>query len=277
MQYFTRTLSYDGSASAQLYAYLIDNSPEINPHRIRPAILIFPGGGYNRTTDREAESVALQFLAAGYHAFILRYSVKPAVYPTALIQAALAMQTIRENSKAWNVDASAIAVLGFSAGGHLAANLATSAGDSEISAHGFDISAIKPNALMLSYPVISSGQFAHQGSFNCLLGENVNDENLRNAVSLEKHVDSSTPPTFIWHTITDDTVPVENSLVFIQACLNVSVSIEAHLLPTGGHGLSLGTAETADCNNPATREESVAVWMSLALAWIERVFGKLNK
>ena len=174
------------------------------------------------TSDREAEPIAMQFLAAGFNAFVLRYSVKPSIFPVALLEAAEAMRRIRTHADEWHCDADAIAMIGFSAGGHLAA-----------------------------YPVVTSGPLAHRGSFDALLGDRKADPEALDAVSIEKHIDAKTPPVFVWHTVPDDCVPYENTLMLVDACKKAGVSVEAHLFPSGGHGLSLGTAETAWQPRPA--------------------------
>ena len=223
------------------------------------------------TSDREAEPIAMRFLAAGYNAFVLRYSVKPSVFPVALLEAAEAMRQIREHTDEWHVDVDAIAVIGFSAGGHLAANLATSASDDVLAAHGYAPDAVRPNALMLAYPVISSGALAHRGSFDSLLGDLKDDQDALDSVSIEKHIDAKTPPVFVWHTIPDDCVPYENTLMLIDACKKAGVKVEAHLFPSGGHGLALGNTETA-WQGVNGIEECVQVWPWLAIAWMHRTF-----
>lgn len=153
MQYIQQTIVGIDGSEARFFGYVADNSEEMEPDRIRPAILILPGGGYAMTSDREAEPVALQFLAKGFAVFVLRYSVQPSRYPVALLEAAEAMRLIRANADQWHVNPAQVAVLGFSAGGHLAANLATSVGDEDIREQGgMDPDAVRPNALMLSYP-----------------------------------------------------------------------------------------------------------------------------
>ena len=166
-----------------------------------------------------------------------------------------------------------MAVLGFSAGGHLAANLATSVGDEDIREQGgIDPDAVRPNALMLSYPVITAGKYAHRGSFQCLLGDQAHNQALLDKFSIEKHIDAKTPPVFVWHTMTDDAVPVENTLMLIQACRAAGVSIEAHLFPEGSHGLSLANAETAGNGFYAHIVKCVQCWPDLAEAWLRRLF-----
>ena len=250
MKYFEYEISgIDGSA-AKFVGYFLDNSEEVVPDRVRPSVLVIPGGGYEMTSDREAEPIAMQFLAAGFNAFV-----------------------IREHAAEWHVDPDAIAVIGFSAGGHLAANLATSTSDDVLVAHGYDPDAVRPNGLMLAYPVITSGPLAHRGSFDSLLGERRNDSQALESVSIERHIDAKTPPVFAWHTVPDETVPYENTLMLIDACKKAGVSIEAHLFPQGGHGLSLGTAETA-WQGVNGIEPSIQIWPQLAVSWMRRTFAR---
>ena len=264
MKHFEYEISgIDGSA-AKFVGYCLDNSEEVVPDRVRPSVLVIPGGGYEMTSDREAEPIAMQFLAAGFNA---------SVFPVALLEAADAMTMIREHAAEWHVDPDAIAVIGFSAGGHLAANLATSTSDDVLVAHGYDPDAVRPNGLMLAYPVITSGPLAHRGSFDSLLGERRNDSQALESVSIERHIDAKTPPVFAWHTVPDETVPYENTLMLIDACKKAGVSIEAHLFPQGGHGLSLGTAETA-WQGVNGIEPSIQIWPQLAVSWMRRTFAR---
>ena len=269
MQYIDQTITGIDGSEARFIGYVIDNSDEVDPNRHRPTVLVIPGGGYVMTSDRGAEPIALKFVGAGYNAFILRYSCQPSRYPTALLEAAEAMRLIRAHADAWHVDPDRIAVIGFSAGGHLASNLATTAGDDTLREHGYDPDAVRPNALMLSYPVITSGPFAHRGSFDAVLGpDRSGDPAWLDALSIEKHIDGKTPPVFAWHTVTDQAVPVENTLMLIQACKAAGVPIEAHLFPEGAHGLALGTVETAWEGKVANTVECIQVWPRLALDWL---------
>lgn len=205
----------DSEFKANLFTYFLDNSPEIDPERKRPVVLICPGGGYQMTSDREAEALAVRFMAMGYHAAILRYSVAPARFPEALLQLATAVAMLRENAEKWHIDTEKIVVQGSSAGGHLAASLGVFWNKPFVAeALGMDSEKFRPNGLMLSYPVITSGEKAHKGSFESVLGEDYADEEKRRFLSLEYNVTKDTPSTFLWHTAPDDTVPVENSLLF---------------------------------------------------------------
>lgn len=271
MKYFEDVLDGIDGSTAKFVGYCLDNSSEMDARRTRPAVLVIPGGGYAMTSDREAEPIAMQFVAAGYQAFVLRYSVTPSVFPTALLEAAEAVKRIREHADEWHVDPNAIVVCGFSAGGHLAANLATSTSDDIIRDHGYDPDAVRPNGLMLGYPVITSGPLAHRGSFEALLGDLRDDETMLEALSIEKHIDAKTPPVFVWHTVTDAAVPFENTMMLIRSCKEAGVSIEAHLFPDGEHGLALGTDETRRSDGSGV-VECVQAWPQLAVEWLHRTF-----
>ncbi|KAB7786454.1 alpha/beta hydrolase [Bifidobacterium cebidarum] len=273
MQYVERIITGIDGSEARFTGYIADNSPEIDPDRTRTSILILPGGGYAMTSDREAEPVALRFLAEGFNVFVLRYSVRASHYPVALIETAEAMRLIRSNADEWHVNPRQVAVLGFSAGGHLAANLATSTGDDDMREHGYDPDEVRPDALMLAYPVITSGEYAHRGSFQYLLGSHVQNQQMRDKLSIEKHIDAKTPPVFVWHTMTDPSVPVENTLMLIQACRAAGVGIEAHLFPEGRHGLSLADEETAYRGASDYLVEAVQSWPDLAARWLKSLEG----
>lgn len=149
--------------TAKLYTYIRDESPEMEAHR-RPAVVICPGGGYGMTSDREAEPVALKFLEKGFQCFILRYSVEPVRFPAALLQLATAVAMVRSRADEWHVNADKIAVCGFSAGGHLAASLGVFWNREFVNGPlGLTPGDAKPNGMILGYPVITSGEFAHRG------------------------------------------------------------------------------------------------------------------
>lgn len=252
--------------TGQLILYLLDNSPEMRPEQKRPLVLICPGGGYSMTSDREAEPLAVRFLAMGYHAGVLRYSVAPARYPLALLQLAESVRHLKEHADVYHIDAERIVIQGSSAGGHLAASLGVFWNRPFLSdALGTEAAMLKPAGLLLSYPVITSGIYAHRGSFESLLGEQ--EGTLGEQMSLEKQVTKDTPRTFLWHTEPDDTVPVENSLLFFQALHAHGVSAELHIYPAGGHGLGLANAETANRDGYGIQKECQS-WIDLAGQWL---------
>lgn len=260
---------YEGRAD--LYIYSLDNSAEMHPHRKRPVVVICPGGGYEMTSDREAEPVAMQFLAAGFHAAVLRYSVAPMRYPEALLQLAKAIAILREHAEKYHINTERIIVQGSSAGGHLAASIGVFwKRDFLTKILGVSSGMLRPDGLILSYPVITSGEKAHADSFKNLLGEDYNKEEKLRSMALENYVTKDTPRTFLWHTVTDNTVPVENSLLFFNALHKVDVPVEMHIYPVGDHGLSLANEETSSENGFGVQEECQS-WIKLACQWLKRI------
>ncbi len=256
----------------KLYTYLWSGSQELAAGKERPLILMCPGGGYRRTSDREAEPMALTFMAMGYHVAILRYSCGENVhYPVALMQLAKAVCMVRENAHEWGVVRDKIIVQGCSAGGHLAASLGVFWKQREELWEPFAAAAedVRPNGLLLSYPVISSGEFAHGPSFERLLGPAYETE--KDAQSLENYVTGDTPPTFLWHTLTDPTVPAENSLLFLTALRHHKIPVEFHLYPEGGHGLGLASPLTMRPDGYGV-QPACQSWIHLAEGWLNRYF-----
>ena len=255
---------------AELTVYIQEYAEALNIKE-RPIILICPGGAYSYTSDREAEPIALSFLAKGYHAAILRYSCAPAVFPTALMELGRSILLIRENAAKWHVKENSIVVQGCSAGGHLAASYACM-WMSDFLSEGMNITyadriKLRPNGLMLCYPVITSGKFAHEGSFHNLLGDNYLE--LKEMMSLENAVNEHVPRTFIWHTFTDGAVPVQNSLLFANALIERGISTELHIFPEGCHGLALANELTA--GKELKEIEPVATpWIDLATTWMKK-------
>lgn len=233
------------------------------PEGGRRAVVICPGGGYAFTSDREAEPIALRFAAEGICAFVLDYSVSPAVFPQAVCEAAEAVSIVRKNTSEWNINPDKIMVCGFSAGGHLAASLGVFFdSDAVLKNTGLTADTCKPNALILGYPVITGGEFAHRGSFEKLSGFEYN-EDIAEKYSLEKLVKENTPPAFIWHTYEDTTVPVENSILFFSALRKLNINAELHVFPHMGHGLALANEVTGPVSDEAE------VWMKMAVRYIK--------
>ena len=257
------------NSEAIISASIPENSEEININKKRETIIICPGGGYEFTSDREAEPIALKFVAQGFNAVVIRYSIAPVRYPTALLELAETVRYVREKEKEWNVDTEKVIVCGFSAGGHLAGSLGV-LWNNEIIEKYLDIKneEVKPNAMILCYPVISSGEFAHKGSFDSLLGEK-EAEISRENLSLEKLVSIETPKTFLWHTFDDGTVPVQNSLLFSNALASNKVQFELHIYPSGVHGLGLCEEITAMNGRSEHINSHIASWFNLACQWIK--------
>jgi len=226
-------------------------------------VLVLPGGGYNTHADHEAEPIAQRFVDGGLNGAVLRYRLGSAGHrhPEMIHDALRAIRMLRAHG--W----SNVAVLGFSAGGHLAATAATrfNTFDHADADDLRDTHSARPDAAILCYPVIDLiGIHAHSGSADNLLGEHASQQE-RHALSLSKHVHAGTPPTFLWHTNQDAGVPPTNSIHFALACREHGVPIELHIYERGRHGLGQGLGERG---NPP--EPGIAGWVDLAIAFAKR-------
>lgn len=263
--FFYRQTIVEENCQAELTFYLQENFEEIEPTRKRPLILICPGGGYENLSNREAEPVAIKLLSLGFHAAVLKYSVFPAKFPTALRQLAKAMLLIRAEAVRYPIDSDQIFVMGFSAGGHLAASLGAYWNQPLLADLSTNAEELCPAGLLLCYPVISGGSYRHESSFQKLLGSHLDEE--RTAVSIEKLVTADFPPTFIWHTMEDQVVPVQNTLLLVEQLVEKQIFCECHLYPKGQHGLSLGTEET-NAPDKNMLNNDIQGWPELAARWI---------
>ena len=256
--------------TAKLVTYIRSQAHLASPEPW-PLVLVIPGGGYLEVVQREAEPIACAWGARGFHAAVLHYSTAPATFPTALAQEAMAIALIKQHAAQWNVDPDRIFVSGYSAGGHLAASIGVFWNRPflhELTRLSPDD--MRPAGLVLAYPVITSGEYAHAGSMRNLLGEKYGDAALTALVSLEKQVSAETPPTFIWSTVTDAVVPVENTLLFACALQRHKVDYELHVYPRGPHGLALVTEDTIEIGNAAELQD-IADWPDHAAVFIRRI------
>lgn len=242
----TLTLPLGENPAVSLTAYLHDPSPEMPDMAVRPAMLVIPGGGYFMCSDREAEPIALAYLAKGYQAFVLRYTTgKEHTFEEALCDAQAALNTILAHAKDWGCDPGRIAAIGFSAGGHLAAALATMGNP-------------KPAAVLLGYA--------------CIL-EAIGETLAFPIPDAAAAVDKTTPPTFLFATADDRRVPIANTLAFADALARHDVPFAVHVFQHGAHGLSLATAQT--CSGSAERiNPDFAQWFSLSVGFLQQVFGQ---
>lgn len=253
---------------AQLYTYFWSNSKELYDGRLRPCVLICPGGGYGMTSDREAEGMAVKFMEMGYHAAVLRYTVAPEeVFPDAFLEAAACIRLLRKNAKTWYIDPEKIIIQGSSAGGHLAAMVGTYWNNKKLAEIlGTDTETLRPNGQILSYPVITAGEFCHKETFENLLGDLW--EEYKGTCSPDENVSENTPKTFIWHTFSDQSVPVQNSLLYVEALVKAGIPVEFHLFPEGEHGLGTATKLSLSADGRGVQSQC-GKWMELVKGWIE--------
>ena len=262
-----KTFSINSEKTAFVRAYLPDQISDIEYCEKRPSVVIFPGGGYTRVSDREGEPIAFQYLAAGYAAFVVTYTCN-ARFPAPLIDAAYTFYKIRLRAEEFCIDPNKIAVLGCSAGGHLAGCLATMWNDiSLVKTIGCTAEELRPNAAVLCYPVISGVPSPHEGSFNVLLGDEPSRSDL-SRLSLENRVTPKTPPIFIWATANDDTVSAHNSLVMAKACISNKIPVELHLFDEGPHGIS--TCDKPIAHNDGYVNQHVRRWIELSVEFLNK-------
>ncbi|MFC4596638.1 alpha/beta hydrolase [Cohnella hongkongensis] len=239
-----------------------EDTPAIQAYPVqergRGAVIVLPGGGYGMRADHEGEPIALWLNAIGIPAFVLRYRVAPYRHPSPLTDAQRAVRYVRHHAGQWGIDPGKIAVLGFSAGGHLTVSVGTHYdGGNPDAADPIDRESCRPDAIVPCYPVVTLKRpFTHEGSLTNLLGGDP-DPALVEALSCELQVTEDTPPAFIWHTADDGAVPVENALLFAGALIRNKVSCELHVYETGRHGLGL-----------AGDEPRTATWTELCGSWL---------
>ena len=239
------TIVLNKERDVRLETYVLPCGNEFRFTEKRPAVLILPGGGYNFCSDREAEPIALAFNTKGFHAFVLRYSVgEHKTWPNPLNDYGTAMQLIKQRSTSWNIIEDNIAVIGFSAGGHLASAAAT-------------MSPEKPDAVMLGYAVtLNEPAKAMDDSFPGTVDK----------------INRDTPPMFVFASRNDPVVPIENQLAFITKLNDLHLQYEAHVYAYANHGFSLATEEMIGKNNTDFCSRTPA-WFDDAVMWLDDVFS----
>jgi acetyl esterase/lipase len=224
------------------------------------AVVICPGGGYGGLAiDKEGYAVAKEFNKIGVAAFVLKYRLpNDAIMQDKTIgplqDAQTAILLIRKNAAKWNIDPAKVGIMGFSAGGHLASTAGTHFNTAVID-NKENIN-LRPDFMLLLYPVISFGEWANKGSMNNLVGLNPTPAQIE-LYSNEKQVTVNTPPTFIVQAGDDKTVAIQNSLLFYEALQKANVKVEMHLYQAGGHGFGL--------NNPKSKEH----WFDWCRDWMD--------
>ena len=232
------------------------------------SVVVCPGGGYGMLADdHEGKQVAEWLNSLGLSAFVLKYRLGPRYHhPAMLHDVQRAVRTVRAQAGGWHLDPKRVAVMGFSAGGHLASTIGThfDMGNPH-SADPIDRESCRPDRLILVYPVIAiSTEFGHGGSVRNLLGEKP-ERHLIEDLSNELRVSKDTPPTFLAHTNQDRGVPAENSILFALALRKARVPVELHLFERGNHGLGLGSGSKQHGIGP---EPSFQAWPKLCETWL---------
>lgn len=224
------------------------------------AVIVLPGGGYqNLAMNHEGRQVANFLNSAGVAAFVLQYRLGPRYHhPVEMEDAQRAIRTIRSHAAEWHIAENRIGVLGFSAGGHLAATVSTRFDSGRPGAPDVvDRVSSRPDFTILGYPVISLTEpWTHQGSKNNLLGERPSADLVR-SLSADQAVTSNTPPTFLFLTNADTAVPAENSVQYYLALRKAGVAVEMHIFENGPHGVGL-----------ATNDAALSEWPNLLLNWM---------
>lgn len=233
--------------NVSLTVYLQAVGGEFSNVAKRPAVLILPGGGYTMCSEREADLVAFPYLAAGYQAFILRYSVgHNAIWPAPLEDLEHAMDYIRARAEEWDLYGDKLAVIGFSAGGHLAGCAATMVKE-------------RANAAILGYAAV--------------MGETIQACS-PTAPDVVSAVDDETCPCFLFASRTDNVVPVQNTLAMVQALTAHDISYECHIYAYGPHGFSTGVSAVMQPGSVMCSR--VPNWVADSIAWLKDVFGDFS-
>ncbi|MCA8950347.1 MAG: alpha/beta hydrolase [Planctomycetes bacterium] len=247
-----------GTAEKDIPRLTLYRAPGESP---RPAFVVCPGGGYHALAmAHEGRDIAAWLNGIGITAAVLdyRHRAKGYGHPWPLRDVQRAMRLVRHRAAEWQVDPAKVGVIGFSAGGHLAASVSVhhDGGDAD-AADPIDRESCRPDFAVLCYPVIAFGQdYTHKGSQKNLLGDDAAPE-LVAEMSAERQVADDTPPTFLWHTTADTVVPPENSVVYYLALVRHHVPCELHVFETGRHGLGLAP------------EMPCAAWSQLCQRWLE--------
>lgn len=235
--------------------------------KVFPGIVVCPGGGYDYTSERESEVIATQFLSEGYRVFVVQYSVNPHGFPQQLREIAGTMEIIYKNAEEWHVDTSRMAIIGFSAGGHCAAQYSNRYDCPEVRELFPESKPVQ--ASILSYPVITADpKYTHAGTVRNFVGGHTPTDLEEKGVSCHLVVSDKTPPTFLWHTAADELVAVENSLLYAHELSEHKIPFEMHIYPFGAHGLSIATEQVyADPLNEKAKR--AGKWVEDMKSWLK--------
>lgn len=242
----------EGQKAPNVIPYIVEGS--------KACVIVCAGGGYHHKADHEAFPVAEWFNSLGISAFVLDYRVAPYRFPCAQLDAKRAIRYARFNVKKYGYSEDKIGIIGFSAGGHLAACCGTIEEDfGYIKQDEIDEVSSRPDFMILAYPVISFTEFGHMGSCKNLLGEDATMEQ-KEALSIEKRVNKNTCPTFLWHAFSDNVVSSGNSFLMGLALGKNKVCSDVHIFTEGTHGINL-----------AKNYQHVSEWTKLCENWLRKI------
>ena len=268
-----KRIDIDPENNVYLNCYLHENPPIAFEEKMeRPAVVVCPGGGYTHLSEREADPIALEYLAKGFNAFVLYYSLnEAAVFPKPIVDLSMALKIIRENADDWHIIKNQIAVCGFSAGGHLTASLGVHWNLPEVmEKSGCLKGENQPNALILCYPVITTRSWMAP-ALPRLIG-NRDWDSTEKLLDTSQNVGAHTPPSFLAHTFMDNAVSVEESMDFARALDKNNIPFELHIFPEGGHGLATGDEQTCPKVFPSFNK-----WIELSVLWLKETFSDSEK
>lgn len=232
-----------------------------------PAVVVLPGGAYEYCSDREAEPIAMKYFAAGYSTFILRYSVRPDLFPQPLYEVFALLAHIRKNPALYYVAPAKIAVCGFSAGGHLAAASGTMWKDPGIArVLGDTLYDFRPDGMILCY----AASCLNLEGLSLHLTSGANPGLLP---PIDKKIDAQTSPAFFWSTFEDTIVDVEDALTMGKCMKKAGVPFEMHIYPHGPHGLALGDRYSCKKGKEHQIVPHIQSWMPLSVQWLNMLFG----
>lgn len=251
------------NSSADVGVYVPDRRYDNDGNEIlRPGVLICAGGAYSYRSEREGELAALRFMSYGIAAFVINYTCK-AKFPLALTEVMKAMAYIKSNKESYGINEK-VFICGFSAGGHLALSLGIYYNNKEIlESAGVCEDDAKPYGMILGYPVVTTGKYTHPETAENITG---GDKSFEKITSLENHVSENTPKTFIWATRDDNTVPIQNTLMLVNALTEYNIPYTCHIFGNGAHGLALSDFSTS--NNPYQKNDECKCWFDMAFQWI---------
>ena len=265
-EYFPEVGKNDANAFVNCYLADCLAEEESGTDMLHPCMVICPGGGYGKVSHREAEPIAFKFLELGFSVFVIYYSIAPHHFPQQLLEVAGVMELIHQNAEEWEVDSSSISIMGFSAGGHLAAQYSNRYNCPEIREVFPKSKSVQRS--ILCYPVITSDErYKHRGTMFNFVGGYDPADGYEKGCGCELLVTENTPPTFMWHTAEDANVPVENSLIYAKALSAHKVPYELHIYPHGHHGL--GAAEARTCKNWNDQLEYCHQWIDACKKWLK--------